>query len=372
MSDITACLNDLSYIPLNNEQNEPSQGDISEISNEPTQAKRNEFEELYVSANEELYSGCDSVTRLDFMAKFIHFKVKGKLTDSIFNEMLEFFQMEYESGGGCGCELTCFVHAVDIVEILQDTDYLKESSYLSNLCVPLLTIHSTPLKVKNQSLDLDEWYKLPNLKCSNSWKLLGMQSNMIWVMQSFKFCVHLKRGEHHSSRAGLRFVVGVLWIPVWKVGITIREEDSSELGSGIGRPNYRSLSMCATSIPRSSYSNIVLEKEVVCGMMVVKVIMNDSRSGRSTGLVPSLEPQFQVISLLIFLAFLDELSLAAASCSAGIQHMYKTCVSDSGLLFGSISIRELTNHLCISDCHPVEVRARCCLEEMASGLPWFS
>nr|GEZ88714.1 hypothetical protein [Tanacetum cinerariifolium] len=30
--------------------------------------------------------------RLDFMAKFTYFKVKGKLTDSIFNEMLEFFQ----------------------------------------------------------------------------------------------------------------------------------------------------------------------------------------------------------------------------------------------------------------------------------------
>ncbi|GKA25324.1 hypothetical protein Tco_0711433 [Tanacetum coccineum] len=44
MSDMTACLNDLSHIPLNNEQNEPTQGDI------------------------------------------------GKLTDSIFNEMLEFFQ----------------------------------------------------------------------------------------------------------------------------------------------------------------------------------------------------------------------------------------------------------------------------------------
>nr|GEY80169.1 hypothetical protein [Tanacetum cinerariifolium] len=38
------------------------------------------------------YPGCDYVTRLDFMAKFTYFKVKGKLTDSIFNEMLEFFQ----------------------------------------------------------------------------------------------------------------------------------------------------------------------------------------------------------------------------------------------------------------------------------------
>nr|GEX44597.1 hypothetical protein [Tanacetum cinerariifolium] len=92
MSDMIALLNDLSYIPLNNEQNEPTQGDIGEISNEPTQAKRNEFEELYASANEELYLGCDYVTRLDFMAKFTYFKVKGKLTDFIFNEMLEFFQ----------------------------------------------------------------------------------------------------------------------------------------------------------------------------------------------------------------------------------------------------------------------------------------
>nr|GEY95055.1 hypothetical protein [Tanacetum cinerariifolium] len=75
-SDMTALLNDLSYIPPNNEHNEATQGDIGETSNEPTQATRNEFEELYVSANEELYPGCDYVTRLDFMAKFIYFKVK--------------------------------------------------------------------------------------------------------------------------------------------------------------------------------------------------------------------------------------------------------------------------------------------------------
>ncbi|GJU93360.1 zinc finger, PHD-type containing protein [Tanacetum coccineum] len=55
MSDMIALLNDLSYIPPNNEQNEPIQEDIGETSNEPTQAKRNEFEELYASANEELY-----------------------------------------------------------------------------------------------------------------------------------------------------------------------------------------------------------------------------------------------------------------------------------------------------------------------------
>nr|GEY31611.1 hypothetical protein [Tanacetum cinerariifolium] len=92
MSDMTALLNDLSYIPPNNEHNEPTQGDIGETSNKPTQDTRNEFEELYASANEELYPGCDYVTRLDFMTNFTYFKVKGKLTDSIFNEMLEFFQ----------------------------------------------------------------------------------------------------------------------------------------------------------------------------------------------------------------------------------------------------------------------------------------
>ncbi|GJZ20186.1 hypothetical protein Tco_0556776 [Tanacetum coccineum] len=100
MSDMTACLNDLIYIPLNNKQNEPTQGDIGETSNDPTQAKRNKFEELYASANEELYLGCDYVTRLDFMTKFTYFKVKGKLTDSIFNEMLEFFQNVFPTAKG--------------------------------------------------------------------------------------------------------------------------------------------------------------------------------------------------------------------------------------------------------------------------------
>nr|GEX95973.1 hypothetical protein [Tanacetum cinerariifolium] len=100
MSDMTTLLNDLSYSPPNNEHNDPTQGDIGEISNEPTQDTRNEFEELYASANEELYPGCDCVTQLDFMAKFTYFKVKGKLTDSIFNEMLEFFQNVFPISNG--------------------------------------------------------------------------------------------------------------------------------------------------------------------------------------------------------------------------------------------------------------------------------
>ncbi|GJX18329.1 hypothetical protein Tco_0219161 [Tanacetum coccineum] len=84
----------------NNEQYKPLQGDIGETNYKSTQAIRNEFEELYASTNEELYPGCDYVTRLDFMAKFTYFKVKGKLTDSIFNEMLEFFQNVFPTSKG--------------------------------------------------------------------------------------------------------------------------------------------------------------------------------------------------------------------------------------------------------------------------------
>ncbi|GKA43091.1 hypothetical protein Tco_0735751, partial [Tanacetum coccineum] len=76
MSDMIACLKDLSYIPLNNEQNKPTHRDIGGTSNNPTQAIRKDFRELYASANKELYSGCDYVTRLEFMAKFTYFKVK--------------------------------------------------------------------------------------------------------------------------------------------------------------------------------------------------------------------------------------------------------------------------------------------------------
>nr|GFB77502.1 hypothetical protein [Tanacetum cinerariifolium] len=76
--------------------------------NEPTQATRNEFEELYASANEELYPGCDYVTRLNFMEKFTYFKVEGKSTDSIFNEMLEFFQNVFPISKGYKLPPSCY------------------------------------------------------------------------------------------------------------------------------------------------------------------------------------------------------------------------------------------------------------------------
>nr|GEU76444.1 hypothetical protein [Tanacetum cinerariifolium] len=91
-SDMTACLNDLRYIPLNNEQNKPTQRDIDETSNDPTQAKHNEFEELYAIANEELYPGCDYVTRLHFMAKFTYFMVKGYKLPSLYYAIKKTFK----------------------------------------------------------------------------------------------------------------------------------------------------------------------------------------------------------------------------------------------------------------------------------------
>ncbi|GJX53982.1 hypothetical protein Tco_0282351 [Tanacetum coccineum] len=82
MSDMVACVNDLRDIPPNNGQNEPTQRNIRETSNEPTQAttlsQRNEFEELYASANQERYPSCDFMTSLDFMTKFTHLKTLYK------------------------------------------------------------------------------------------------------------------------------------------------------------------------------------------------------------------------------------------------------------------------------------------------------
>nr|GEU58309.1 hypothetical protein [Tanacetum cinerariifolium] len=67
----------------------PTQRDTGETSNDLTQAKCNEFKELYASANKELYPGCDYVTRLDFMANFTYFKVKGKDIDVYLRPLID-------------------------------------------------------------------------------------------------------------------------------------------------------------------------------------------------------------------------------------------------------------------------------------------
>ncbi|GJU39144.1 reverse transcriptase domain-containing protein [Tanacetum coccineum] len=99
MSDMAMCLNGLSYIPPNNEQNKPTQGDIGETSNELTQAQCTEFEELYASANEELYPGCDFLTLLKFMAKFLHLKVKGERLQSLYKSNHTIKHMTWHATG---------------------------------------------------------------------------------------------------------------------------------------------------------------------------------------------------------------------------------------------------------------------------------
>ncbi|GJX22373.1 gag-pol polyprotein [Tanacetum coccineum] len=104
MSGMISCLNDLSYIPLNNEQNEPTQKDIGETSNKLTQDKCNEFEELYASANVDLYPGCNFVIRLDFMAKFTHFKGednKDKQLQRLYKSSHTAKEMTWHATGKC-------------------------------------------------------------------------------------------------------------------------------------------------------------------------------------------------------------------------------------------------------------------------------
>nr|GEV54912.1 SRP72 RNA-binding domain-containing protein [Tanacetum cinerariifolium] len=91
MSDMIALLNDLSYIPSNNEQNEPTQGDISETSNKSTQAKRNEFKELYTSGNEELYLDCDYVTQNSGICS-----PGGKDGEMYYGQLQEIFEFSFK------------------------------------------------------------------------------------------------------------------------------------------------------------------------------------------------------------------------------------------------------------------------------------
>nr|GEZ28121.1 F-box domain, leucine-rich repeat domain, L domain-like protein [Tanacetum cinerariifolium] len=98
MSDMPALLNDLSYIPPNNKHNEPTRGDIGETSNELTQATRNEFEELYDSSNDELYPGCDYVTRLDFMANVPILRFKSS-TNQEYPSLIDTFFVAHTVNG---------------------------------------------------------------------------------------------------------------------------------------------------------------------------------------------------------------------------------------------------------------------------------
>ncbi|GKA18393.1 hypothetical protein Tco_0698308 [Tanacetum coccineum] len=90
---------------------------------------------------------------------------------------------------------------------------------------------------------------------SNEWSLVGQQGHLDNGESTIDMNLEFSRMTEFKlwtlSLPELSFgssdLSGVILVPslgtFWKVGITIQEEDSSELGSEIGRPNYRSLSI---------------------------------------------------------------------------------------------------------------------------------
>nr|GEU90529.1 hypothetical protein [Tanacetum cinerariifolium] len=163
MSDKTTCLNDLSYIPPNNEQNEPTQGDIGETSNEPTQAIRNEFEELYASANEELYPEPRNV-RLGLAA--IGFNPFGNLTQS--NSMWPVILTTYN---------------------LPSWLCIKESSFILMLLIPGPISSSKDVDVYLRPLigDLKELWAKPGVETIDvaTCQKFNMRAMVVWAINDF-------------------------------------------------------------------------------------------------------------------------------------------------------------------------------------------
>ncbi|GJX14154.1 hypothetical protein Tco_0205912, partial [Tanacetum coccineum] len=68
--------------------------------------------------------------------------------------------------------------------------------------------------------------------------------------------------------------------------------------------------------------------------------------------VPSFEPPVPGYLLLIFLLSLRAFIMSAASCSAGIQHMHQTCVSDLDVVWKHMHQRVNNIISCVSDLPP--------------------
>nr|GEX42135.1 UBN2 domain-containing protein [Tanacetum cinerariifolium] len=130
------------------EQHEPAQGDIGETSNKLTQAKRNKFGELYASPNQELYPGCGFMTRLDFMAKLTHLNVKDKWTNSIFIEMLEFFQDVFPTSD---LIVSSSSHLSSLSSAQEEHSYSSRNEVLINDLSSLLLSNN---QVKDNKIDL--------------------------------------------------------------------------------------------------------------------------------------------------------------------------------------------------------------------------
>ena len=66
--------------------------------NEGNPTTRDDFEALLEEVQAELYPGCTKFTSLDFLSKLMHIKVKHKLTNCAFDDLLELLQASHPEG----------------------------------------------------------------------------------------------------------------------------------------------------------------------------------------------------------------------------------------------------------------------------------
>ena len=64
-----------------------------EVENNPTAGQY--YDDLFEEIEAELYPGCDWISSLNFLAKFLHLKVRGKVPNKIFDEMLKLLKFAF-------------------------------------------------------------------------------------------------------------------------------------------------------------------------------------------------------------------------------------------------------------------------------------
>ena len=53
------------------------------------------YDELFEEIEAELYPGCDWISSLNFLAKLLHLKVRGKMPNNIFDELLKLLKLAF-------------------------------------------------------------------------------------------------------------------------------------------------------------------------------------------------------------------------------------------------------------------------------------
>ncbi|KAJ0920707.1 putative Transposase-associated domain-containing protein [Helianthus annuus] len=92
-TDMAAVIEDVMYERME-EDTDLNEGDLGTESS----SVHDEFECLLKEAESELYPGCTKFSSLDFITKFMHIKVRHKLTNSCFDEILELLQASHPEG----------------------------------------------------------------------------------------------------------------------------------------------------------------------------------------------------------------------------------------------------------------------------------